>query len=129
MEAINDIVAEMRCGMIPKHRYDRELLINFADRIEQAVTNCNQLKMREALSDACYAMFNFLKTQNGGYEEMAKALDKAKTVLSAPLRNCDRKYKNGYDVLGVFTAETGRQIFETVDVINWLFAEAKGEKK
>ena len=49
----------------------------------------NSAKMREALSDACYAMFNFLKTQNGGYEEMAKALDKAKAALAAPPRNCD----------------------------------------
>ena len=49
----------------------------------------NAAKMREALSDACYAMFNFLKTQNGGYEEMAEALDKAKAVLSAPPRNCE----------------------------------------
>lgn len=45
--------------------------------------------MREALSDACYAMFNFLKAQNGGYEEIANALDKAKAALSAPPRNCD----------------------------------------
>ena len=50
----------------------------------------NSAKMRESLSDACYAMFNFLKTQNGGYEEMAKALDKAKAALAAPPRNCDR---------------------------------------
>ena len=49
----------------------------------------NQMKMREALSDACYAMFNFLKTQSGGYEEMAIALDKAKSALAAPARNCD----------------------------------------
>ncbi len=35
-------------------------------------------------------MFNFLKTQNGGYEEMANALDKAKAALAAPPRNCDR---------------------------------------
>jgi hypothetical protein len=48
-------------------------------------------KLREALSDACYAMFNFLKTQYGNrYEEMAKALDKAKATLATePLRNCD----------------------------------------
>lgn len=46
-------------------------------------------KLREALSDACYAMFNFLKTQYGGYEEMANALDKAKAALAAPRRNCD----------------------------------------
>ena len=45
--------------------------------------------LREALSDACYAMFNFLKAQNGGYEEMANALDKAKAALAAPPRNCD----------------------------------------
>ena len=44
-------------------------------------------KIREALSDACYAMFNFLKTQYGGYEEMAKALDKAKAALAEPLKN------------------------------------------
>ena len=50
----------------------------------------NSAKMREALSDACYAMFNFLKTQNGGYEEMAKALDKAKAALAEPPRNYDR---------------------------------------
>ena len=50
----------------------------------------NSAKMREALSDACYAMFNFLKTQNGGYEEMAKALDKAKAALAEPPSNCDR---------------------------------------
>ena len=46
-------------------------------------------KTREALSDACYAMFNFLKTQNGGYQEMANALDKAKAALAEPIRNCD----------------------------------------
>ena len=51
----------------------------------------NAAKMREALSDACYAMFNFLKTQNGGYGEMAKALDKAKAALAEPPRNCDRQ--------------------------------------
>ena len=49
----------------------------------------NNIMLREALSDACYAMFNFLKTQSGGYEEMAIALDKAKAALAAPARNCD----------------------------------------
>lgn len=38
--------------------------------------------LRDALSDACYAMFNFLKTQNGGYEEMARALDKGRATLA-----------------------------------------------
>ena len=49
----------------------------------------NVKAMREALSDACYAMFNFLKTKDGGYEEMAEALDKAKAALAGPPRNCD----------------------------------------
>lgn len=49
----------------------------------------NAAKMREALSDACYAMLNFLKTQNGGFDEMANAFDKAKSALAAPPRNCD----------------------------------------
>lgn len=49
----------------------------------------NMAIVREALSDACYAMFNFLKTQSGGFEEMAIALDKAKAALAAPARNCD----------------------------------------
>ena len=47
-------------------------------------------KQREALSDACYAMFNFLKTHYGScYEDMANALDKAKAALAEPIRNCD----------------------------------------
>ena len=49
----------------------------------------NVKAIREALSDACYAMFNFLKTKDGGYEEMAEALDKAKAALAGPPRNCD----------------------------------------
>ena len=50
----------------------------------------NAAKLREAVSDACYAMFDFLKAQSGGYEKMADALDKAKAALAAPPRNCDR---------------------------------------
>ncbi len=49
----------------------------------------NATAMREALSGSCYAMFNFLKTQNGRYVEMANALDKAKAALAKPPRNCD----------------------------------------
>ena len=119
METINDIVRKMRkkskktrsfirpdgYGGYETVEYKDTRFADFADRIEaavkrevgvaktetttQSVTDCNQLKMREALSDACYAMFNFLKTQSGVYEEMAKALDKAKAALSAPPRNCD----------------------------------------
>ena len=62
-------------------------MIGRAATSEKSSAVGNSAKMREALSDACYAMFNFLKTQNGGYEEMAKALDKAKSVLADLPRN------------------------------------------
>lgn len=68
---------------------DRIEAIDSADAWRSLYTPGNAAAMREALSDACYAMFNFLKTQNGGYEEMANALDKAKAALAAPARNCD----------------------------------------
>ena len=95
---------------------------------EQSVTDCNQLnnaaKMREALSDACYAMFNFLKTQNGGYEEMANALDKAKAALATHPRNCD-KYTNYDDALTAFIDD--EDSVSCWGMSEWLYAEAKGE--
>ena len=89
----NDIVHFV--GKPVKH--SRDLLQEYHDRFEVGLEATrekssqvgNSAKMRDALSDACYAMFNFLKTQNGGYEEMAKALDKAKAALAATPRNCD----------------------------------------
>lgn len=51
-------------------------------------------------------------------------------ALSTAPRNCDRQFQNAHDVLSRFTAETGRQIFNTTDVVDWLlFAEAKGGAK
>ena len=107
-ETIADIVDEMRGPYYKMGRsnasLDKDMMgyMSFmANRIEAAAKRereatrekssrvGNAAKMREALSDACYAMFDFLKTQNGGYEEMAKALDKAKAALAAPPRNCD----------------------------------------
>ena len=99
-----------------------------AEACEQPVTDCNRLnnaaKMREALSDACYAMFNFLKTQNGGYEEMAKALDKAKAALATHPRNCD-KYTNYDDALTAFIDD--EDSVSCWGMSEWLYAEAKGE--
>ena len=129
-ETIEDIVAEMR-------EYEstpppRDAWLDLADRIEEEVKRergaeaaqiCgNAAKIREALSDACYAMHNFLKTQYGGYEEMAKALDKAKAALSAPPRNCD-----------IYDAESCRMAYHlhgdglmTMQAFaDWLFAPAE----
>lgn len=101
-------------------------------------------KQREALSDACYAMFNFLKTQYGGHEEMAKALDKAKAALSTPARNCElyeteserqaafiAYYNETFDLKGKYAIDTCdlKHDIEGIlhEYIEWLFAEAKGE--
>ena len=60
----------------------------------QSVTNCNRLgnvaKMREALINAYYAMFKFIKTPYAECDEMASALDGAIAALATPPRNCDR---------------------------------------
>lgn len=50
----------------------------------------NAAALRDALNDACHAMFEFLKKQHGGFSDMANALDKGKAALAAPARNCDR---------------------------------------
>ena len=59
-----------------------------------SVPNCNRLgnvaKMREALINAYYAMFKFIKTPYAECDEMAFALDGAIAALAAPPRNCDR---------------------------------------
>jgi hypothetical protein len=137
METVDHILSKMRepsCfkWKIPVERVDADFR-EFADRLEAAIKRereavGNAAKMRKALSDACYAMFNFLKTQNGGYEEMAKALDKAKAALSAPPRNCDlytvgealRKY--GFPTKSKPWGEK-----EWLDFCEWYIAEAKGE--
>jgi rRNA maturation endonuclease Nob1 len=70
-------------------------------------------KLREALSDACYAMFNFLKTQNGGYEEMAKALDKAKAALAE--QRCKAKWKLGAEYEFAYCSHCGHQQWASWD--------------
>ena len=81
-------------------------------------------KMREALSDACYAMFNFLKTQNGSYEEMANALDKAKAALAAPPRNCD-KYATLEKAEEAYENQSGS--LEDGHAFGWWLLNAEGE--
>jgi hypothetical protein len=87
--------------------------------------------MREALSDACYAMFNFLKTQSGGYEEMAIALDKAKAAIAAPPRNCDRTFADHvamYDEFKAWCNAKGHTMNPKLasDAFDWLLSKAEG---
>lgn len=167
METINNIVREMRCGMIPKHRHDRELLLKYADRIEKAskaleadrdnwlrqaldedaranAAICekssqvgNAAKMREALdkllgvfdsglveySDAC---------DHSDTAQIQYVIDKAGEALSVPARNCDR-FNNLKGAKIRYCAEVEYVCIwdgvNTEKLINWLFAEAKGEAK
>lgn len=107
----------------PVH-YTRDIL----ERIVEAVNRVdaphgNAAKMREALSDACYAMFNFLKTQNGSYEEMANALDKAKAALAAPPRNCDC-YRDEDDAFAAWhNSLADGDVVSVRNAFRWLFAK------
>lgn len=98
--------------------------------VRRAIVPGNAAAMRSALSDACYAMFNFLKTQSGGYEEMAIALDKARAALAAPPRNCDR-FAKWHEAWDAFVAEYGGPTDpgETEYYFGvWLFAPAEGKE-
>lgn len=100
--------------------------------IEKSSQVGNAASMREALSDACYAMFNFLKTKDGGYEEMAESLDKAKAALAEPPRNCD-KFNTADESYAGFRkfcdemkcSECQFNQNTATCLLSWLFAEAK----
>lgn len=144
-ESIVDIVREMRVyvdecnkGVTAHTRYGNGAfpLDDLADRIEAAYNRekenlavGNGAKVRDALSDACYAMFNFLKTKYGGYEEMANALDKAKAALAEPPRNCDL-YEKEDDAFQAHRYALEDNPEETsIYYEEWLFQKAKGGVK
>jgi hypothetical protein len=87
METIKDIVAEMRKDM-PRVVDAKVILRNYADRIEKAVTNFNQLKMREALQRVV-DWFNGYGFGDEVVEEMDSMIEYAEASLSTPPRNCD----------------------------------------
>ncbi len=90
-------------------------------------------RLRDASREFCHLILNskynaiFDKYKYAEVVEIRAAISNANFALSAPPRNCDRQFRNAHDVLSRFTDETGRQIFNTTDVVNWLIAEAKGE--
>lgn len=101
MVSIEDIVAEMRKD-IPRVVDAKVILRNYADRIEQAVTNCNQLKTREALEylrdasrEFCHLILNskynevYDKYKHPEVAKISDAIANAGLVLAEPARNCD----------------------------------------
>ena len=99
-ETIADIITEARgvFDELLKHGYNVvsvDCMADIIDRFEAAAklereAGAEAAKMREALINAYYAMFKFIKTPYAECDEMAFALDAAKAALSAPPRNCDR---------------------------------------
>lgn len=141
IETISDIVDEMRnCTAKSKDEawYDQSSWANLCDRIEAAAT-CekssqvgNAAKMREALErlrEWVLLDLNenaFIADSSGNYMKLIKGtIEIANVALSAPPRNCDR-YRNAYEVIGRFVEERNPIQVKLEDVINWLFAEAKG---
>ena len=98
---------------------------------KQSVTNCNRLgnvaKMREALINAYYAMFKFIKNPYAECDEMALALDGAIAALAAPPRNCDRpECATTKEAQEVWRQEDGGK----TSYYEWLLATStKGETK
>lgn len=139
METINDIVAEMReFADADSQSIGRDVLRrriqHFADRIEKAVTNCNQSKMREALEDSNGLLEELALI--GEWSESAKGqITENKAALSAPSRNCDR-FNDPGEALSVYCEDKGitHPLLlwfgnEFWGLLQWLFAEAKGDAK
>lgn len=97
-----------------------------ADRIEKAVTNCNQLKMRSALecidSIAKYLEAGTIRDIQHAYRNIQ---DRVRIALSAPPRNCDL-YSHD-EALRIWSSLPESKENGCFD--EWLFAEAKGETK
>lgn len=89
MKTIKDILAEMRMD-IPRVVNAKVILRNYADRIEEAVIKCNQLKMRKALEDAYRLLSNINFDEDSDLDDMAApVVQRIGQALSEPLRNCD----------------------------------------
>ena len=114
------------------------------ETVEQPVANCNTLnaaKMREALSrilgtvDHLQTRFDMPKLAS---EEIVELKQIAESAISAPPRNCDLfdtkdKAREAFQKLRGHIIRADVSLWDDRNEIeaffNWLFAEAKGEKK
>lgn len=150
METINNVVREMRSlGKLDEESTDkipRSLqalgLLTYADRIEKAVTSCNQFKMRETVAetekriDKVISILTEIPDSCGYGGLLEDAADElcdlkeefVKPALAAPPRNCDlyateaEAYRGWERYYNSIDTKDGYLDFE-----DWLFAEAKGE--
>ena len=137
METISEIITDMReFADADSQSIGRDVLRrriqHFADRIEQAVTNCNQFKMREALLKSRKAMDEMSRSifqgwiEDGLAEVMGEAQRDISSALAEPLRNCDL-YETENEALKAFHATYHLSTYYLY--VKWLFAEAKGDAK
>lgn len=159
METISEIITDMRKRFETYAKSDSNDArymaylgyAEFANRIEKAVTNCKQLKMREALmqiftmSDQWYFGVN---TSKSSEDLLIECGELAENALSAPPRNCDlhtteieasKEFIAWYNTVNCFWDDKWNEVssFDLKhnvdgilhDYIRWLFAEAKGETK
>lgn len=132
METIEDITAEMRNRSVTviggrtitmRNFVSQEQCEEWADRIEKAVTNCNHLKMREALEDSTELLRNLGVLL--GDDITSKQIYANDVALSAQPRNCD-VYRTSWDVVTHW--DGGLDSTQSlVLMLDWLLAEAKGE--
>lgn len=151
METINDIIAELRnssnddtcpwwadggsCDHCPLGKMGTNCPFRkFADRIEQAVTDCNQFKMREALEQArrvlhCAIVADILKGKDAH-----EALNVVTAALCEPPRNCDL-YTSLDDAWNAFCKINPPVYMHSpwldslVKFRDWLYDEAKGQNR
>lgn len=97
METIDDIVREMRYGRIPKHRNDRELLLNYADRINEAWD-------KEA---------NIKKGHTSYFHSIVLNVSNRKNYIS---HYAFRTKKDAMEVLNILSGYTGIPITTTDDI-------------
>ncbi len=127
MKAINNIIADIRDLAANRdwhnhtNQSNRERLLDIANSIEQAVTNCNQLKMREALLIVKKLFDGQIMFQNA-IREAHKAVNDALSAL--PLYETEDEAYQAYLKEMEDTPEEAKVFFES-----WLFAKLKGETK
>ena len=139
-ESISDIVSEMReFADTDSQTIGRDVLQkriqDFARRIEQSVTDCNRIGNFAKILEALEQIHELLSI--GGKPDTAMciryeaAYQIAKEALSDKPRNCD-KYNTLAEALRKYGSPTKGHPWEEIEwryFCEWLFSEAKGDKK
>lgn len=146
---IKDVLTEMRNrsdtviggrAITMRNFVSQEKCEEWADRIEQSVTNHNQLKMREALEwfwskrsmlDFCHNNLSDKTWEDWDkvYHFLREFADKVQSALSAPPRNCD-VFANERGALDAIHNDRGcvqNPLDERKLTVHWLLADAKTE--